>query len=99
MKTPRPYVALDRDGTIIEERNYLSDPDDVRLIPGAAAAIRTLTALGHDVFIVTNQSAVARGFLDEEGLMRVHLRLDDLLAHEGARLSGIYVCPHLPDAG
>ena len=92
----RRYVLLDRDGTIIIDRVYLSDPEGVELIQGAASGLRKLSSLGLGLIIVTNQSAIGRGHLDLPGLARVHDRLTDLLANEGIVLDGIYFCPHLP---
>jgi D-glycero-D-manno-heptose 1,7-bisphosphate phosphatase len=95
----RPAVFLDRDGTIIEEVGYLADPAAVVLIDGAAAAIARLNAAGVPVVVVTNQAGVARGYFPEECVGRVHDRLDELLAREGARVDGYFVCPHHPSEG
>jgi D-glycero-D-manno-heptose 1,7-bisphosphate phosphatase len=94
----RPAVFLDRDGTINEDVDYLRHPDQMRLIPGAAAAIARLNKRGLAVIVVTNQSAVARGLLTEDGLAAVHAHLTGLLAAEGAHVDGIYYCPHHPEA-
>lgn len=94
---PRAAVFLDRDGTLIHEDGWVVKPDQVRLIDGAAAAISALHARGFVVVLVTNQSAVARGLLDEDALRNVHARLTGLLAAEGAILDAIYYCPHHPD--
>lgn len=95
--TLRPAVFLDRDGTIVEDVDYLTRSDQLRLIPRAAAAIRSINQMGYAAVIVTNQSAVARGMLSESALAEVHDRLRDMLAAEGAHIDGIYYCPHLPD--
>jgi D-glycero-D-manno-heptose 1,7-bisphosphate phosphatase len=95
---PRPAVFLDRDGTLIEEVNYLAHPDQVRLFAGAADAVRTLNARGVPVVVVTNQAGVARGYFPEARIAEVHARLDELLAAAGARVDGYYACPHHPDA-
>jgi D-glycero-D-manno-heptose 1,7-bisphosphate phosphatase len=95
--TKPSYVVLDRDGTIIVERNYLTNVDDVELIPGAASGLRKLNALGLKLLVVTNQSAVGRGLLDLDGLAAIHRRMEGLLAEEGVHLAGIYYCPHLPE--
>ncbi|UCE60129.1 MAG: HAD family hydrolase [Phycisphaerales bacterium] len=93
-------VFLDRDGTIIEDREYIGNPDDVCLLPGATGAIRRFAEMGHLVVIVSNQSGVARGLFDEEDLRKVHTRVEELLAAEGAGVNGVYYCPFLdgPDA-
>jgi D-glycero-D-manno-heptose 1,7-bisphosphate phosphatase len=90
-------VFLDRDGTIIEEIHYLARPDQVRLIPGAAAAVRFLNESGVKVVVVTNQAGVARGYFPEERVGEVHAHLSDLLAAEGATVDAYYHCPHHPD--
>jgi D-glycero-D-manno-heptose 1,7-bisphosphate phosphatase len=93
----RRFIILDRDGTIIEEREYLSEPDQVTLIPGAGAALRELQQMGFGLVVITNQSGVGRGIFDHDQLERVHQRFKQLLDCEGVRLDGVYVCPHAPD--
>ncbi len=92
----RPAAFLDRDGTVIELVHHLADPADVRLIPGAGAAIARLNAAGIAVVIVTNQSVIGRGKLTEAGLEEIHAVLAEQLALEGARLDGMYHCPVAP---
>ena len=98
----RPAAFLDRDGTIIRDANYLRDPNDVELLPGAADAIRRLNAQGVAVIVVTNQSGIARGWLDLDDYDAVRRRLDILLesasdAAPQAHIDGSYMCPHHPD--
>lgn len=88
-------VFLDRDGTIIEDRGYVRDPDDVALLPGAAEAIRRLADAGNLIVVVSNQSGVARGMFDEAALDRVHKRMEELLREHHAPLHGVYYCPYL----
>lgn len=95
----RPAVFLDRDGTINVERDYLADPDQLELIPGAAQAIRDLAAAGFAVVVVTNQSGIARGKLTEDRLAEITARLAELLAEHDAHLTASYYCPHHPDYG
>jgi D-glycero-D-manno-heptose 1,7-bisphosphate phosphatase len=97
MTARRRFVLLDRDGTVIVERNYLSDPDQVELIPGAAEALRRLAARGLGLVLVTNQSGIGRGYFDEARLAEIHQRLTGMLRAERVELDGIYVCPHHPD--
>lgn len=97
--TRRRFVLLDRDGTIIVEKHYLADPAGVELIEGAAAGLRRLRELGLGLAVVTNQSAIGRGYVDHEGLARIHQRLEGELALEGVHLDGIFYCPHHPDEG
>lgn len=92
----RGVVALDRDGTLIEERPYLSDPSQVRLLPNAAAGLRALRAAGLRLVLVTNQSGVGRGFFGLDAVSRVNERVLALLAQEGVAIDGVFVCPHTP---
>jgi histidinol-phosphate phosphatase family protein len=93
----RPAVFLDRDGTIIADPGYVADPAAVRLLPGAARSIARLNHAALAAIVVTNQSGIARGLVDEAGYAATAQRLDDLLASAGAHLDGHYHCPHHPD--
>jgi histidinol-phosphate phosphatase family protein len=93
----RPAAFLDRDGTIMRDANYVRDPNDVELLPGAAAAIARLNARDIPVVVVTNQSGIARGSLTVADYERVRRRLDELLAAAGARIDATFMCPHHPD--
>jgi len=88
-------VFWDRDGTLIEDPGYLNDPEKVKLLPGAAEALKRLAAAGFENVITTNQSGVARGLLDEATLERIHDRIRQKLADAGARIDAIYYCPYL----
>ena len=90
-------VFLDRDGTLIEEKDYLSDPDQVVLLPGAAEALTRLQDAGFKLFIVSNQSGVGRGCFTMADVERVNQRLVELLAKNGARLEKIYIAPEAPE--
>ncbi|HWP41478.1 MAG TPA: HAD family hydrolase [Tepidisphaeraceae bacterium] len=96
MSRPR-FVLLDRDGTIIVERHYLSDPDQVELLPGAAEGLAKLSAMGLGLVVVTNQSGIGRGYFDEGRVEQIHRRMCQLLAAHGVFLDGIYICPHRPE--
>lgn len=93
----RRFVLLDRDGTINEEIGYVLSPAELRLIPGAAEAIRDLRALGLGVVVVTNQSPVGRGWITESDLTAIHDRLRKLLRDAGADVDAIEHCPHRPE--
>ena len=93
----RRFVVLDRDGTVIVERHYLSDPEQVELIPNAAAALQTLRNMDLGLVVVTNQSGVGRGYYSEEMVGAVNQRMVSLLDAAGVRLDGVYWCPHSPD--
>lgn len=93
----RRAVFLDRDGTLIEDVGYLNRADQLRVLPGVPAALRGLRAAGFLLIVVTNQSAVARGWLTEPKLCAINQRLNEILRAEGAGLDAFYCCPHLPD--
>lgn len=88
-------VFWDRDGTLIADPGYLSDPDQVELLPGAAEALRRLSESGFENVVVTNQSGIARGLLDEGRLKEIHDRMERLFSEAGARIDAIYYCPYL----
>jgi D-glycero-D-manno-heptose 1,7-bisphosphate phosphatase len=94
-----PGVFLDRDGTVCEEVGYVNHIERCELMPRSAEAIRLLNEGRFPVAIVTNQAGVARGYFKEELIRQVHARLRSLLAERGARVEGIYYCPHHPTAG
>ena len=92
-------VFLDRDNTLIHNDGDLGDPEQVRLIKGAATAIASLCGLGYRVFVVTNQGGVARGKYTEDDVKAVHERLHDMVRAQanGARIDGFYYCPFHPE--
>ena len=92
----KPAVFLDRDGTIVGQVHHLCDPADIRLIDGAAEAIRKLRDAGFVTVIVTNQSVIGRGMLTVEGLDLVHAEMNRQLATHGAQIDSIYFCPLAP---
>ena len=93
----RRFVLLDRDGTLIAERNYLARVEDVELLPGTAPGLHRLQEAGLGLVVLTNQSGLGRGYFDWAALNAVHAHLTKLLADQGVSLDGIYVCPHTPD--
>jgi D,D-heptose 1,7-bisphosphate phosphatase len=92
----RRAVFLDRDGTLIRHVHLLTQPSQVKLIPGAADAIRNLQALDYACIIVTNQSVIGRGLLTESGLNDVHNEMHRQLAEHNVRLDGVFFCPESP---
>ncbi len=93
-------VFLDRDGVINRDSpDYVTDWSQFRFLPGSLAAIATLTAAGIRIFVVTNQSAVARGLMTAETLADMHRRLERIVRHNGGRIQTILHCPHHPDDG
>jgi D-glycero-D-manno-heptose 1,7-bisphosphate phosphatase len=95
----RGAVFLDRDGTVAHEVGYVNHPDRFRIYAFAPRAVRLLNAAGYRVFIVTNQSGVARGYFTQSVLDEVHERLRASLARGGARIEAIYACPHYDGKG
>ena len=90
-------VFLDRDGTIVEEQGYISDPDRVILEPNAVTALQLLKKNGFRLVVTTNQSGIARKYFKEGQLFEIHEKLKTLLSLNGASLDGIFYCPHGPD--
>jgi D-glycero-D-manno-heptose 1,7-bisphosphate phosphatase len=95
-ETLRRAVFLDRDGTLIEHVHYLADPAHVRLLPGAAEALRRLGRAGFVRVLVTNQSAIGRGMITETRLHEIHAEMNRQLAERGTALDAIYYCPDIP---
>lgn len=93
----RPALFLDRDGTIIADAHYPSDPSQVVLLPGAAAGIARANAANIPVVVVTNQSGIGRGQITTAQYEAVRDRLDALLAAQGAHVDATYHCPHWPE--
>ncbi len=91
-----PAVFLDRDGTICVEKNYLSKIEDLELIPGSAEAIHLLNKSGYKVVIISNQSGIAKGYLDEHTVKKINEALILELAKHKAQIDGIFYCPHHP---
>lgn len=90
-------VFLDRDGTIIEERNYLCRPEDVVVLPGAGRGLRRLQDAGFKLIVISNQSGVGRGYFPLEAVHRVNERMARELAPDGVRFERIYIAPEAPD--
>jgi histidinol-phosphate phosphatase family protein len=99
MSPARPALFLDRDGTLIEDVGYPRDPRDVRLLPGAAAALARLAAAGFALVIVSNQSGVGRGLFGRAEAEAVHAEVLRRFAAEGVSFDGAYYCYHAPEDG
>jgi len=89
-------VFLDRDGTLIAEKNYLHRPEDVVVFPGAGGALKRLSDAGFGLFIVSNQSGVGRGYFTLADVDRVNEHLARELARDGVRFEKIYIAPEAP---
>ncbi|HKN07983.1 MAG TPA: HAD family hydrolase [Pseudomonadota bacterium] len=92
-------VILDRDGTIVIDRGYLGDPEGLQFEPQAAEALQWLHAHGYRLVVITNQSGVGRGYFTLDRLEAMNTRLAAMVQESGARLAGIYYCPHAPEEG
>jgi D-glycero-D-manno-heptose 1,7-bisphosphate phosphatase len=95
--TPRPAAFLDRDGVLNVDHGYVYRPEQLEWIDGAREAVRLLNSAGYYVFVISNQSGVARGFYDEAAVKSFHAHMQDGLAAVGAHIDAFYFCPHHPD--
>jgi D,D-heptose 1,7-bisphosphate phosphatase len=95
----RKAVFLDRDGVINEDVDLLCDPAQLKLLPGAAEAIRCINQNGYLAIVVTNQPVIARNLCDFKDLDYIHDTLETMLGREHAWVDAIYYCPHHPDSG
>ena len=93
----RRAAFLDRDGTLITDVHFLADPDGLVMMPNADQAVRALNDAGVLAIVVTNQSGIARGLITEAQYQATAQRLREVFAAKGARLDGMYHCPHHPD--
>ncbi|MFL5783270.1 MAG: D-glycero-alpha-D-manno-heptose-1,7-bisphosphate 7-phosphatase [Bacteriovoracaceae bacterium] len=99
MKT-RKAIFLDRDGTLILDKNYLSRVEDMEYFPDTLKALHLLQQLGYDLFIVTNQSGVGRGYFALESVYVIHRQLqNDLREQKLSPFKDFAICPHSPDEG
>ncbi|MFC1537241.1 D-glycero-alpha-D-manno-heptose-1,7-bisphosphate 7-phosphatase [Gemmatimonadota bacterium] len=96
---PGKVIFLDRDGTINEEVHHLSRPEQLKLLDGAVEGLRMLMQEEYKLFVITNQSGIARGLYTESGLAEIHLTLDNMLRAQGVIIDGYYYCPHHPVEG
>ena len=92
-------IFLDRDGTVIVDKGYLSDPEGIEFIPGVLDALRAFQRAGYLLVMASNQSGIGRGFFSEEAYRQVESRLDTLLRANGIEFAGHYFCPHAPGDG
>jgi histidinol-phosphate phosphatase family protein len=99
LATPQRAVFLDRDGTLVPDKDSLRNAEGLELLPGAAEAVRELNHHGWRTVVITNQPVIAKGWCSEEELQRMHHKLETLLGLEHAFLDRIYFCPHHPDKG
>lgn len=91
------YILLDRDGTIIADKHYLSDPEAVEILHNAEEGLKLLQNAGFSLIVVTNQSGIGRGYYTAHDMEAVNNRMKNLLAPSGIKFSAIYHCPHTPE--
>ncbi|MFD1382952.1 D-glycero-beta-D-manno-heptose 1,7-bisphosphate 7-phosphatase [Rhodanobacter aciditrophus] len=98
MAQPKPVILLDRDGVINQDsKEYVKSVDEWIPLPGSIKSIAALSKAGFKIFVVTNQSGIARGYYDEVTLGHMHKKMTDLVEAEGGVIDGIEYCPHGPD--
>lgn len=95
----RKAVFLDRDGTLIEEVDFLSTVEETELFPFTLEALKLFRDAGFLLFITTNQSGVARGYFDARAVRSIHDKIQNELRAENLRIESFHFCPHMPDAG
>jgi D-glycero-D-manno-heptose 1,7-bisphosphate phosphatase len=91
------YIIFDRDGTLIVEKQYLSDPEGVELLPGVREGLNILKELGYRFVVITNQSGLARGYYSIAHCHRVNERLSQILKQSDIIIDKYYICPHHPE--
>jgi D,D-heptose 1,7-bisphosphate phosphatase len=90
-------LFVDRDGTIMIDKNFLSDPDEIEFVSGSVEALRLAKAMGYKLIVLSNQSGVARGFFGLDTVERINERFHSMLSAEGVQVDALYYCPHLVD--
>jgi histidinol-phosphate phosphatase family protein len=95
--TRRPAVFLDRDGTLIEDKGFLGDPAGVALLPTVVDALALVAAHGYATIVISNQSGIARGLLDDGQVREVNAEIERRLGDDGIAIDGWYWCPHYGD--
>lgn len=98
-RSSRPAIFLDRDGTLIVNKHYLSDPREVEIIPGVAEQLGRAAQAGYRLVVISNQSGVARGLMSEQSVQEVNLRMQALFQEAGVTLDRMLYCPHHPTEG
>jgi histidinol-phosphate phosphatase family protein len=97
MAATRPAVFLDRDGTLIDDKGFLGDPSGVEILPTVVDALKLLVAHDYATIVISNQSGIARGILDDAKVRSVNAEIVRQLAGDGLAIDGWYWCPHYQD--
>jgi len=92
-------VFLDRDGTMIAEKNYLCRPEDVEIFPATPAGLKRLAGAGFKLYIVSNQSGVGRGLISPSQMEKVQARFLEAMQRHGVTIDATYICTHIPEDG
>jgi D,D-heptose 1,7-bisphosphate phosphatase len=92
-------IFLDRDGTVNKFNEFITKPEDLELIEGAAEAIKKINSLGYLAIVITNQPVIARGEVDFQTLDLIHMKMETDLGRHGAYIDDLFFCPHHPDKG
>lgn len=95
----RQLLFLDRDGTVIVEKGYLTSPEGVELLPGVASGLARFRTAGYRIVIVSNQSVIGRGLCSRADVDQVNSVMLSLLSTEGVQVDGVFICPHGPEDG
>ncbi len=95
--TMKKFILLDRDGTIIIDKHYLSDPDGVEILPNAEKGLKLMSQAGFGLIVVTNQSGIGRGYYSVQDMNSVNAKIEELLSKSSIKFDAIYHCPHAPD--
>jgi D-glycero-D-manno-heptose 1,7-bisphosphate phosphatase len=99
-KALRPAVLLDRDGVLNQDSDeFIKSPEELRLLPGSAAAVRRLNQAGYVTAVITNQSGIGRGLFQSAVLDQIHVKLLEEVEAAGGSIARVYSCPHHPDDG
>jgi D-glycero-D-manno-heptose 1,7-bisphosphate phosphatase len=96
-KSSRRYLFLDRDGTLIVEKHYLCDPEQIELCENAIEGLKRFKSMGFRMIVVTNQSGIGRGYYDVSEMDAVHCRIQDLLKNHLLDIEEFLFCPHKPE--
>ena len=99
MKQEKKAVFLDRDGVLDIDKGYIYRPDQVEWVAGAREAVAHLTRLGYQVYVVTNQSGIARGYYTQKDMEKLHTYMAEEIKKAGGQIDGFYFCPHHPTKG